>query len=168
MKLTLIAAMDRNRVIGRDNDIPWKLPKDQMFFRQTTMGHPIVMGRKNYESMGRPLPGRRNIVLTRNPDYRAEGCEVVASPEEALALVAADPEVFIIGGEEVYRLFLPYAHRLVLTMIDHEFGGDTFFPEVNEEEWKLISVTPGVTDERNPYRYDFHVYERISGGTRLI
>ncbi|MGN7380980.1 dihydrofolate reductase [Paenibacillus sp. SAFN-117] len=168
MIVTMIAAMDRNRVIGLNNDIPWKLPRDQAFFKQTTMGHPVIMGRKNYESLGRPLSGRRNIVLTRKAEYTAEGCEMAHSPEQALRLAESEAgqEVFIIGGEEIYRMFLPIADRLILTMIDHEFEGDTYFPEVDGEAWKLQSAVPGVTDERNPYRYCFYTYEKIAGRAR--
>ncbi|MGO0059494.1 dihydrofolate reductase [Brevibacillus fluminis] len=161
MKLSMIVAFDKNRVIGKDNDIPWKLPRDQVYFREVTMGHPIIMGRKNHESIGRPLPGRRNIVLTRDKSYEATGCEIVHTAQEALALVGGEQEAFVIGGEEIYRLFLPLADKLYITTIDHEFEGDTHFPAYDPEAWKEVSAVEGVTDEENPYAYVFRVYERV-------
>lgn len=162
MNVSMIVAIDKNRVIGKDNDIPWKLPKDQAYFRKVTMGHTIIMGRKNYESIGKPLDGRRNIVLTRDHNYTASGCDVVHSVEEALSLVKDEEEAFVIGGEEIYKLFFPYTKKLYITTIKHEFEGDTYFPAFDPAEWKEISAEKGVTDEKNPYEYDFHVYERMN------
>lgn len=162
MSMSIIVAIDKNRVIGKDNDIPWKLPKDQAYFRKVTMGHPIILGRKNYESIGRPLDGRRNIVLTRDQNYAAPGCDVVHSVDEVLSIVKGEEEAFVIGGEEIYKLFLPYTNKLYITTIEHEFEGDTYFPAFARAEWKEVSVEKGITDEKNPYEYYFHVYEKVS------
>ncbi|KAA9006530.1 dihydrofolate reductase [Paenibacillus spiritus] len=161
METTLIWAMDRNGLIGRENGMPWSIPRDFAFFKERTMGKTMLMGRKTWESLGsRPLPGRRSIILTRDPDYRAEGAQVAASTEEALKLAKGSDELMVIGGAEIYRLTLPYADRLVVTRIDHEFEGDTYFPEVDWSEWKEVSSEQGIRDEKNPYDYRFMVYER--------
>lgn len=161
METTLIWAMDRNGLIGRENGMPWRIPRDFAFFKERTMGKTMLMGRKTWESLGsRPLPGRKSIVLTRDPDYRAEGAEIAASPEEALKLAANADELMVIGGAEIYRLTLPLADRLVVTKIDHEFEGDTHFPEIDWNEWREVSSTDGIRDEDNPYDYRFVVYER--------
>lgn len=130
MIISLIAAMAENRVIGRGNAIPWDLPADLKRFRAITMGHPVVMGRKTFESIGGPLPGRKTVILTGSGDYRAEGCVVVNSLREALDACAASDEVFICGGGEVYREALPLASRIYLTVVHLEVDGDTFFPEI--------------------------------------
>lgn len=155
----LIWAMDRNGLIGRGGGLPWHLPADLAHFRRTTMGHPVVMGRKTFESLGRPLAGRRNVVLTRNPAFCPAGAETVHDPRDVLDRFASEP-FFVIGGAQVYRLFLPQADRLYVTRIDHEFEGDEHFPDVDWNEWRLVSDTPGTIDERNPYPHRFQVYER--------
>lgn len=160
MKFSLIVAMDKNRVIGKDNDIPWRIPKDWEYVKNTTQGHAIVMGRKNLESIGRALSNRRNIVLTRKKDFTFDGCEIAHSIEEVFDLCKSEEEVFIFGGEEIYKLFMPYVEKMYITKIHHEFDGDTFFPEVDYGEWEEVSVTKGITDEKNPYTYYFHIYER--------
>ncbi|MFW6282000.1 MAG: dihydrofolate reductase [bacterium] len=161
MSLSIIVAMDKNRVIGCKNKIPWYLPADLQYFKQTTMGSPVIMGRKTFESIGFPLPGRRNIIMTRDENYSAKGCEIVHSLQDVLKIFAGqEKETFIIGGAEIYRLFLPFADRLYLTIIDYEFSGDTYFPEIDFENWDSIEVKPGVTDDKNPYQYAYHVYER--------
>ncbi|MGM9925125.1 MAG: dihydrofolate reductase [Bacillus sp. (in: firmicutes)] len=160
MIVSIIVAMDENRVIGKDNSMPWRLPRELQYVKKTTMGHPLIMGRKNYESIGRPLPGRRNIILTRDTEFEAQGCEIVHSPEEALRICAGEEEIFIFGGEQIYKIFLERTDKLYITKIHHAFEGDTFFPEINESEWKEVSVEQGITDEKNPYIYYFHVYER--------
>ncbi|WP_438434723.1 dihydrofolate reductase [Gorillibacterium sp. sgz500922] len=157
--ITFILAMGRNREIGLSNALPWRLPADLAYFKRTTMGHPVLMGRKTFESIGKPLPGRTNIVATRDPEFRAEGAEVVRSPREA-AERFRDRELFVIGGAEIFRLFYPYADRLHLTVIDESFEADTFFTEWEEADWKLASCTPGIVDEKNPYPHEFRVYER--------
>lgn len=160
--LSIMVAMGRDRTIGHNNELPWHLPNDLKYFRKVTMGHPIIMGRKTHESIGKTLDGRRNIVVTRNPDYQPfEGSIVTTTVEQTMKLVQEEKESFVIGGTEMIKLFLPYADRLYLTYIDEDFNGDVRLPELADEEWRLASVTPGVTDERNPYRYEFRVYERI-------
>jgi dihydrofolate reductase len=133
MILSIIAAMAENRVIGRDGAIPWDIPADRQRFRELTMGHPVIMGRKTFTAIGRPLPGRENIILTRQPGYRAGGCRVAATLEEALGSCAGADEVFICGGEDIYRQALPVADRIYLTVIHREFAGDTFFPPIPAE-----------------------------------
>lgn len=161
--ISLIAAMAQNRVIGKDNRLPWRLPADMAYFKQTTMGHPVVMGRKTFESIGKPLPGRRNIILTRDPDFRAEGCEVCHSITAVLALSrAGEKEFFIIGGDSVYSAFFPLADRLYLTFIAQSFAGDAFFPEIDARKWRLVSKTQGEINEKNPYEYSFLIYEAVS------
>lgn len=150
MIVTLIAAMAKNRVIGLNGGIPWDIPADRRRFREITQGHPVLMGRKTYESIGRPLPGRRCIVLTRQSGYAAPGCEVNASFEEALQLCSASDELFVAGGGELYRLALPMAQRLCLTFVDLDLTGDTSFPEIPENEFEelrreLLSEDPGCT-----------------------
>lgn len=165
MTISLIAALARNRVIGKNNDLPWHLPDDMKYFMQTTQGHHVIMGRKNYESIPlryRPLPQRTNIVVTRQPYFDAPGCTVVHSLPEALnkAAAAGEQEVFIIGGAQIYKEALPHAHRLYLTEIDAEPVGDTFFPEWNAAEWKETSRQHHPADHRHPYAFDFVIYER--------
>lgn len=162
--VAMIAAMDRNRIIGCQNAIPWRLPAEQQYFKQITMGHTVLSGRNNFEAMKRPLPGRRNVVLSRDPGYAADGCEKAGSAEEALARYATNESspLFIIGGEQIYRLFLPYAHTLYLTVIDEAFEGDTVFPEFDESEWTILSRVRGLTDESNPHRYEYLTYLRKS------
>ncbi len=160
MITSIIVAMDSNRVIGKDNQLPWRLPRELQYVKKTTMGHPIILGRKNYEAIGRPLPGRRNIVMTRDVDYQAEGCEIAHSVEEVYQLCEGEEEIFIFGGEEIYKLFLDRTDKLYMTVIHHSFDGDTFFPEIDFNEWEEISVEQGITDEKNPYTYFYHVYDR--------
>lgn len=160
--ISFIVAMDKNRVIGKDNQLPWHLPADLKFFKKTTMGHPIIMGRKTHESIGKPLPGRENIIVTRNKHYHLEGCTVIHSLAELKKLESEkEAEVFVIGGAELFKTVFPIADRLYITMIAHEFAGDTYFPEFNESDWNLVSIEKGETDERNPYEYSFNIYERI-------
>lgn len=159
--LSIMVAMGKDRTIGKDNDLPWHLPNDLKYFRETTTGHSIIMGRKTHESIGKALPNRRNIVLTRDPAYQADGCVVTHTIEETMQLVQDEDEAFVIGGAEIIQLFLSRADRLYLTYIDEEFDGDVFLPPLADEDWQLISVTPGETDERNPYRYEFRVYDRV-------
>ncbi len=158
--IAFILAMDRNRVIGKDNQLPWHLPGELAYFKKVTTGHTIVMGRKTYESIGRPLPNRRNVILTRNEEYKAEGCEVIHAREEALALCQHDDECFVIGGSELFSLFWNDARRLYVTYIDEEFEGDTYFPEIDQDVWKLVSSKEGLVDEKNRHRHEFRVYER--------
>ena len=146
--LALIAARARNGVIGLDNRMPWHLPEDQAYFKRVTLGKPVVMGRKTFESIGRPLPGRLNIVVTRNPDWQAAGVQVAHSLDAALALAAAaaPEEIMLIGGAELYRQALPQADVLYLTEIDAEFAGDAFFPEVDLARWRIDREEAGQRD----------------------
>ena len=134
-RVTLIAALGRNGVIGADGTMPWHLPEDLRHFKATTMGHPLVMGRRTFDSIGRPLPGRRTIVITRNPQWHHAGVESAHSFAEALALAGPSDEVFVAGGGEIYAQALPYAHRLVLTEVDAEPEGDTHFPDWDRADW---------------------------------
>lgn len=156
MTVSLIVAMSQNRVIGYQNKLPWHLPEDLKRFKEITTGHTVIMGRKTFESIGRPLPGRKNIVLTRNPGYRAEGVVVFSGLTEALGAVPAGEEVFILGGAEVFREALPLADKIHLTLIHKEFQGDTFFPELDlESDFRIIQQSD-VLLSRNfelPYQY---------------
>jgi dihydrofolate reductase len=165
--VAMIAAMDRNRVIGKSNAIPWRLPAEQQYFKRITMGHTVLTGRLNYEAMKRPLAGRTNVVMTRDQAFAADGCEVVRTVDEALARYAgnANSPLFVIGGEQIYRLFLTVAHTLYLTVIDETFDGDTYFPELDPAEWNEISRERGATDEQNRHAYVYYVYRRTSAGS---
>ena len=160
MIISLVVAMDKNGLIGRNKQLPWRLPADLRYFKEITMGKPILMGRITYESIGRPLPGRKNIVLTRNADYTASGCIVAHSIEEALA-AAGEEEVMIIGGANLYRQFLTRAKRIYLTEIDTKFDGDTYFPEIDKTCWREIKRQWFEPDSKNPYRYAFVILEKL-------
>lgn len=153
--------MAENRVIGVENTLPWRLPADLRHFRRLTTGHHVIMGRRNYESIGKPLPDRTNIVVTRNPSYRAPGCLVTHSLEAALASAQNDPEIFVIGGAEIYRQALDRADRLYLTLVHARVQGDTYFPPIDEKQWQEISRERHERDENNPHACTFLVYDRI-------
>jgi dihydrofolate reductase len=153
--------MAENRVIGVDNSLPWRLPADLRHFRRLTTGHHVIMGRRNYESIGKPLPDRTNIVVTRNPSYRAPGCLVMHSLEAALASAQNDPEIFVIGGADIYRQALDRADRLYLTLVHAQVKGDTYFPSIDEKQWQEISRERHELDEKNPHACTFLVYDRI-------
>ncbi len=155
MIISLIAAMGRNGVIGNENSLIWKIPNDMKRFKAMTTGKTVVMGRKTFESIGRPLPNRTNIILTRDKTYKAEGCIVVHSVDEAIKKSNSD-EVMIIGGAQIYKVFLLKADRLYLTLIDAEFEGDAYFPEFNKDEWKEIFRE----DHNEEYNYSFVNFER--------
>jgi len=156
----MVVATANNRVIGKDNDMPWHLPADLAYFKQTTLGKPIIMGRKTYESIGRPLPGRQNIVISRDVNYQAEGVNVVSSVDAALALVTDVEEVMVIGGGAIYEHCLPAAHRLYITHIEAEIQGDTQFPFYDTNVWKKISSSKRLADDKNAYNLDFCIYEK--------
>ncbi|MEH7236478.1 dihydrofolate reductase [Bacillus sp. JJ1562] len=159
--ISLLLAMDKKQLIGKDNDLPWRLPADLAYFKRVTMGHPIIMGRKTYDSIGRPLPGRENIIVTRDTSYKAEGCKVIHSIDEIVKMNdETDQELFVIGGAEIFKEILPYSDRLYITEIEEVFEGDTYFPEFDKAEWKVISKEKGIKDEKNPYEYTFFVYEK--------
>lgn len=160
MGISMIWAMAQNGVIGRDNKLPWRLPRDMAFFKEQTINKTVLMGRKTWESFGgKSLPNRRNVVLTRDQRYQAEGAEVIHSLEEGLQL-AKQEELMVIGGAEIYSLFWPHADRLIVTRIEETFEGDTTFPELGWNGWNIASETPGIKDDKNPYEYRFVVYER--------
>ncbi len=160
MTVSIIVAASENNVIGRQGDLPWRLSDDLKRFKAVTMGKPIVMGRKTYESIGRPLPGRQNIVITRQPGYSAAGCDVVATVEQAVEVANDAEEIMVIGGSEIYALFLPAARRLYLTRVHAEVDGDAFFP-TPDDDWHLVSDEPHAADEKNEYDVSFQVYERV-------
>ncbi|AEF53684.1 type 3 dihydrofolate reductase [Marinomonas posidonica] len=166
--LSLIVAMSTNRTIGINNSLPWHLPNDLKYFKQATMGKPIVMGRKTFESIGKPLPGRRNIVITRDANYQADGIDVVSSLEQAISLgediclVDGQEEVMVIGGAQIYELALPKADRLYITHVDAEVNGDAFFPEVDWPSFTVMAEESFAAEGPNPYDYRFSVYQRTS------
>jgi len=156
MTLSIIVAMTSDRVIGKDNDLPWRLPEDLKYFKRVTMGMPIIMGRKTHESIGRALPGRRNIVLSRDPNYQpAKGCDLVGSLAQAIEICADAEEVFVIGGSSSFAEALPAADRLYLTEVHEAVEGDTWFPEFDTEAWKEVSREASVG-------CSFTVLERLS------
>jgi len=155
MVISLVVAMDRNRLIGTNKQLPWHLPADLRHFKEITMGKPILMGRKTWESIGRPLPGRINVVVTANPGFMAPGCIVMHSIEEALAAMGHHKELMVIGGADLYRQLLPRAERIYLTWVDHAFAGDTWFPELDKCDWKEVSRQDHGPDQKNPYPYSF-------------
>jgi dihydrofolate reductase len=158
--LSIIVAAGTNNVIGRDNGLIWHMPNDLRFFKEKTSGHTIIMGRKTFDSMGRPLPNRRNIVITRDAKLKIAGCDVVGSLQEALALCKGEEETFIVGGEEIYRQSLPLADRVYLTRIDHVFEGDRHFPALGDD-WILVDELEGIVDDRNSFPHSFQTFERI-------
>lgn len=158
--LSIIVAASENNVIGKDNQLLWHLPDDLKHFKRTTRGHHVIVGRKTFESQGKPLPGRTNIIITRKPDYKAEGCFVVNSLDKALDLSQDDDEPFIIGGEQIYRMALPRVERIYLTRVHSEFKGDTFFPELDMDQWEEISREYYEKDEKNDYPFSIIVLER--------
>jgi dihydrofolate reductase len=158
--VSLIVAMAQNGLIGRDNRLLWRLPADLLHFKSVTMGKPMVMGRKTWESLPGLLPGRRHIVITRDKAYRAEACTVVHSLDEALSAAGDVPEVMIVGGGTIYEGMLPRADRLYLTLVDAELEGDTRFPEFDRALWREVSRESHPADERNQYPYTFLVLER--------
>lgn len=156
--IKLIVAISKNRIIGDSNKLIWHLPADLKRFKEVTTGHPIVMGRKTFQSIGRPLPNRRNIIITRDNTFEVEGCEVVNSIEEALLLTNND--CFIIGGGEIYKQTLPIAEQIYMTVIEEEFQGDTKFPELNRS-WYISKKEDFSKEDKNPYNYSFIFYERF-------
>jgi len=160
MRIALIVAMAENGVIGRNNQLPWHIPADLRHFRTLTMGKPIIMGRKTYESIGRPLPGRDNIVITADSLYQANGCQVVHSIDQALEAAGSYQEVMIIGGANLYRQTLEKADRLYLTLVKAEPQGDTWFPQIELQQWREVERETHEADGNNQYDYDFVVLDR--------
>ncbi|WP_309570477.1 dihydrofolate reductase [Deinococcus sp.] len=155
----VVATTEPRRVIGRDGDLPWRLPADLAHFKRLTIGKPVIMGRKVYDSIGRPLPERTNIVLTRNRDFTAPGCEVVHDPQSALDAAGKAPEVMVIGGEEIYRLYLPQVTCVELTLVHSDIAGDTYFPEL-PGNWRETARRERPADERNPHDLSFLTLNR--------
>jgi dihydrofolate reductase len=162
VKIAIVVAMAENRVIGRDNRLPWHLPADLRHFRQVTVGKPVLMGRKTHESIGRPLPERTNIVLTRDPSYQVPGCVVAHSIERASDAAGGHEEVMVIGGTDLYRQLLPKAERIYLTLVHAAFEGDARFPELDEREWREVERVDCAPDEKNPWSYSFIRLERVT------
>ncbi|MGB4946565.1 MAG: type 3 dihydrofolate reductase [Candidatus Competibacter denitrificans] len=160
-QLSLVAALARNGVIGRDNRLPWHLPADLRFFKQTTMGKPLLMGRRTWESIGRPLPGRSMIVLTHDRRYHAAGCTVVHSLAEALTAAGAVPEIMVIGGAILFQQTLLLAKRLYLTQVEADVPGDTWFPDWNPAEWVLVWEDAHPADEKHTWPFRFQRWERL-------
>jgi len=163
MIISAIVACNQNRAIGKGNKMPWYLPADLRYFKATTLGHPIIMGRKTFESLGRPLPKRRNIVLSQQKKYAPEGVDIFASLWDSLKQLKKEgyKQVFIIGGGQIYRQALPFCHKLYLTEVEIELQGvDTFFPELKLENWTLLSEEVHKKDQKNLYNYSFKVYEQ--------
>jgi dihydrofolate reductase len=160
VRISIIAAVAANGVIGRDNDLPWRLPADLRRFKRLTMGHHLIMGRRTFESIGRPLPGRTTVVLSRRPDPPHPDVLLARGLEEALQMAAADDEVFVAGGAEIYALALPRADRVYLTRLHREFDGDARFPPFDEAAWELLEREDHEADERNRYPHTFLVYQR--------
>ncbi len=168
MKIAMIAAVAENNAIGINNKLPWYLPGDLRYFKAITMGKPIIMGRNTFESLKKPLPGRTNIVITRNPDYSHEGIRVVHSTAEALALaedialINGNEEVMVIGGAQIYKELLPETDRLYLTRVEQAFEGDAFFPEVDESQWAEVARDEHFTEDEPPLKYSYLVLDRTS------
>ena len=163
MTVSLVVAASTNNVIGRDGGLPWHLPDDLGHFKRITTGKPIIMGRRTFESIGRPLPDRHNIVMTRDPDYAAEGCDVVPSVAEAMDLAGDADEVMVIGGGQGYREFLPSADRIYMTRVQAEVQGDTRFPHIDGNTWRLVSSEHHAADDRHGYAFEMMVFERRTG-----
>lgn len=166
IRLSMMVAKASNNVIGRNNKLPWYLPNDLKYFKQVTFGKPVIMGRKTWESLKGPLPGRTNIVITRQPDYQAEGAKVVSTVDDAItmaenvAFIEGQEEAVIMGGAEIYALALAQAERLYLTEVHADVDGDTFFPEYDTSEWQEIAREDFSAEGPNPYDYSFVVYQR--------
>ncbi len=162
MIVSTIVATAKNNVIGKDNDIPWYLPADLKYFKKTTLNHHIIMGRNCYESIGKPLPKRTNMILTRNPFYIVSNCYVLHSLEEALKIAEenGEEEAFIIGGAQIYELGMKYSDKLYLTEVDLEVEGDIIFPEINMDEWELLNEEAHEADEKNEHSYTFKIFQR--------
>ena len=158
--LSMIVATANGYIIGKDNDMPWHLPADLAYFKKITLGKPVIMGRKTFESIGRPLPGRHNVVISRDSSYQAEGVDTVTTVDAALALVKEADEVMVIGGGAIYQHCLPAATRLYITHIDADIAGDTKFPAYDVNIWKQVSSEKRIADEKNKYDLNFCVYEK--------
>lgn len=160
MIISIIAAVADNMVIGKNNSLPWNLPADLEYFKKNTLGKPVIMGAKTFESIGKILPNRKNIILSFDKDYKVEGCIIATSIEDALKEAEGNEEVMIAGGASIYKQFLPLADRLYLTFIHHNFEGDTCFPEFDIGQWKEVKRIDNKADNENPYSYSFVILEK--------
>lgn len=161
MIITLVAAMDRNRLIGRDNTLPWHLPVDLAHFTEVTLRKPVIMGRRTFDSLGRPLPYRHNVVITQQDNLVLEGCDIFHSLDNALDALVQEREIMIIGGAHIFREALSKANKMILTIIDYTFKGDTYFPEWNAAEWKIVFEEMHPLNEKNFYAFRFLELERL-------
>jgi dihydrofolate reductase len=161
VELAIIVATDEQGLIGKNNDLPWKLSADLQYFRRVTMGKPLIMGRNTHESIGRPLPGRQNIIVTKNPDYKVDGCTVVHSTKEAFQACSDAEEAMVMGGASLYEQLLPQAEKLYLTLVHASLEGDTWFPDWNKADWREVNSEYHHADDKNDYPYSFIVYERV-------
>ena len=162
MRISIVVAASTNNVIGRGGALPWRISEDLKHFKSLTLGHPIIMGRLTWESIGRPLPGRQNIVISTRKDFQAEGCSVVSSPAEALRAAGDANEVMVIGGGQIYELFMPVTDRIYLTRVDAEIEGDTLFPTLDPDEWRVIDVDNHAAGEGREYSFSFQTLERVN------
>ena len=162
-KISLIVAIAQNRVIGKNNQMPWHFPADLKHFKKVTYGSPIIMGRKTFESIGKPLPGRKSIIISRQKDYSLnfDSVEIVHSFSDAAKAAKDYEEAFVIGGSDIYKLALPFAEKIYMTKLDLEVAGDTYFPELDSQKWTLVDEEHHQADEKNPHDYSFLVFERI-------
>lgn len=160
--LSLIVAMDENQLVGRNNALPWHLPSDLGFFKRTTMGKPVVMGRNTYESIGKPLPGRQNVVISRRSEYEAPGCTVLPGLEEAIRYCGDAEEIVVIGGAQVYAQTVPLAERMYITRVQAKLEGDAWFTEVDWSQWQKVESEEVPADEKNRYAHCFELWERVT------
>ena len=159
--ISMIVAHDQQRIIGRENNLPWRLSADLKYFKQKTVGKPLLMGRKTFDSIGQPLPGRRMMILSRNPELHINGCETFQTPEQVIEACQDADEIMVAGGAEIYRIFLPHAQRLYITEVHTVVEGDASFPEYSAADWCEASRESHRNDEKNEYDYDFVVYDRL-------
>jgi dihydrofolate reductase len=160
-RIAFVVARDRRGVIGKGGRLPWRLPDDMKHVRELTVGKPLIMGRRTFDSIGKPLPDRTSIVLTRDPAFRCDGCLVARTPDEALALAGEAAEVIVFGGAGVFKDFLPRADRIYMTEVDTEATGDTYFPPLDPTEWREVSRTAHPADSRHPFPFSFVTLERV-------
>lgn len=161
-RIVFVAARDRRGVIGKDGRLPWRLPDDMRHVRELTVGKPLIMGRRTFDSIGRPLPDRTSIVLTRDPGFRCDGCLVARSTDEALALAGDAPEIIVFGGAGVFKDFLPRADRIYLTEVETEVAGDTYFPPLDPRQWREVDRRPHPADARHPFAFSWVTLERVA------
>lgn len=161
MQISIIVALSENNVVGVRNQLPWKLSADLKRVKSLTMGHHIIMGRKTFESIGRPLPGRTNVIITRNKNYKAEGCVIASSLQHALDIAVNDSEVFIFGGGEIFKEAMPLASKIYMTRVHTHLEGDTFFPQIKPFDWRIVELQEFKADERNEFDYSFMTLIRV-------